>query len=70
MNINIDVYAVDRSELYWKKEKVSDMAFKVENRWNKAKTEKTKKKWWSVLSDILDIQRKFENRLTEEFGCN
>ena len=68
MDMNVDVYAVDKTDLYWQKEKISDMAFTVENRYNKAKTEKAKIKWWLILIDILNTQRKFEKRLIEEFG--
>jgi hypothetical protein len=68
MSINIDVNAVAKNELYWKKEEISDMAFEAENKFFKAKTVNTKTKWRQILMDILDIQRNFERRLTEEFG--
>ena len=70
MSVNINVYAVPKNELYWKKEEYCDIAFKAENKYKKAKTEKTRNKWRHIFLNIIDIQRKFEMRLIEEFGYN
>ena len=68
MNINVDVYEVNRDDLYWKKEAVCDMAFDAEYRYRKARTEKVRNKWLLILMDVFDVQRKFEKRLYDEFG--
>ena len=68
MSINIDVNTIPTSELYWAKEKICDMAFVAENRYKKAKTEKSRNKWLDTLLKVLEVQDKFEIRLRREFG--
>ena len=70
MSISINVDTIPKAELYYEKEKVCDMAFTVESRYRKAKTDKTKAKWWETLMKIIDVQTKFEKRLVMEFGYN
>ena len=68
MSVNIDVNTIPKNELYWAKEKVCDMAFTAENRYKKAKTEKSRNKWSDTLIKVLDVQSEFEIRLRHEFG--
>ena len=70
MSVNIDVNAIPKDKLFWEKEKVCDIAFVAESRYKKAKTEKSRDKWWKTLLSILDVQTKFEKRLNYEFGYN
>ena len=53
MSVNIDVNTIPKSELFWEKEKVCDMAFKAENMYKKARTEKSRDKWWKIFMNIL-----------------
>lgn len=68
MTTNININEMPKEELYWEKEKVCDMAFQIEEKYRKAKTEKLRNKLWLIFLDLLDVQRKYDRMLREEFG--
>jgi hypothetical protein len=59
---------VPAAELYWRKEKICDIAFRVENQLRKTRNPNSRYKWLSLLTDILSAQKQYEQRLREVFG--